>query len=179
MRSWLKLAVLALVAIAAMQAYTFVRGRGSREAIGETAPGFTLLDTDGKYVSLASLKGRVVVVNFWATWCPPCRAEIPELSRLYAENRGKCFELLGVAEESGPREAIVETAEKLGANYPILLDERGDVANTFRIGGYPHTFLIDAKGKVRASIAGGIDGRELRQALDPLLREAPTSCPRA
>ncbi len=179
MRSWIKLAVLALVVIAGVEVYARLGRRAPDHAPGQAAPGFTLLDTDGKYVSLASLKGKVVAVNFWATWCPPCRAEILELAKVYAENRGKCFEMLGVAEESGPREVVVEAAQKLGATYPILLDDKGDVANSFRIGGYPHTFLIDTEGRVRTSIAGGIDGDELRQALAPLLKEAPASCPRA
>lgn len=179
MRSWVKLGVLGAVAIVGVEAYTHLRSRHADEGVSRDAPAFTLLSTTGNHVSLSSLKGKVVAVNFWATWCAPCRAEIPELARVYAENRGKCFELLGVAEESGPREVVVEAAEKLGANYPILLDERGDVANAFRIGGYPQTFLIDAKGQVRKAFAGGIDADELRQALAPLLKEAPASCPRA
>ena len=178
MKSWLKLAVLALVAIAGMQAYTLLRNRAPQRTAGKVAPGFALPATDGRTVSLTSLKGKVVAVNFWATWCGPCRQEIPELSKVYAENRGKCFELLGIAEESGPREVVVEAAEKLGANYPILLDDQGDVANAFRIAGYPSTFLLDAEGQVRKVFAGGIEAGELREALAPLLKEAPASCPR-
>ncbi len=177
MRSWLKLGVLALVAIAASQLFLY-RSR-TRTPDGAAAPAFSLPDTDGRSVSLASLHGKVVAVNFWATWCAPCRAEIPELSRVYAENRGKCFEMLGIAEESGPRDVVVEAAQRFGANYPILLDEQGKTADAFKIGGYPNTFLIDATGRIRKVFAGGIDGAELRQALDPLLKEAPASCPRA
>ncbi len=178
MRSWLKLAVLALVAIAVSQLLLY-RSRAARAPAGVAAPTFSLPDLDGRRVSLASLKGRVVAVNFWATWCGPCQQEMPELSRIYAENRGKCFELLGVAEESGPRDVVLEAAQRFGATYPILLDDQGKVADAYRIGGYPNTFLIDAAGRVRKVFTGGIDGAEVRAALAPLLHEAPTSCPRA
>ncbi len=177
MKSWMKLGILALVAVAVSQFFLYRSKPKAPDGIA--APGFTLNDTSGRAVSLASLKGKVVAVNFWATWCPPCRAEIPELSRVYAENRGKCFEMLGIAEESGPRDVVVEAAQRYGATYPILLDEQGKVADAFRIGGYPNTFLIDANGNVRKVFAGGIDGDDLRQALTPLLAETPKSCPRA
>ncbi len=178
MKSWLKLAVLALVAIAISQVVLY-RNRSGQAHPGTAAPAFTLPDTDGRTVSLDALRGKVVAVNFWATWCGPCREEIPQLAKVYAENRGKCFELLGIAEESGPRDVVVEAALKLGASYPILLDERGKVAEAFGIGGYPNTFLIDANGRVRSAFAGGIDGDDLRRALAPLLKEAGPSCPRA
>jgi cytochrome c biogenesis protein CcmG, thiol:disulfide interchange protein DsbE len=178
MRSWLKLGLLALVTIAAAEALLY-RARSSRPPAGAAAPAFTLSDTDGRRRSLESLRGKVVAVNFWATWCGPCREEIPELSKVYAENHGKCFELLGVAEESGPRDSVVAAAQRLGATYPILLDEDGKAGEAFRVAAYPRTFLIDAGGSIRKVFEGGVDRDELQRALAPLLREAPAACPRA
>ena len=178
MRSWLKLAVLALVAIAVTELLLY-RARTVKVPAGTAAPGFTLPDTFGRQVSLEALKGKVVAVNFWATWCGPCREEIPELTQVYAENRGKCFEMLGIAEESGPRDEIVATAGKLGVTYPVLLDQDGKVGDAFKIPGYPRTFLLDTSGRIRKVFAGQLDGDSLREALAPLLREAPASCPRA
>lgn len=178
MRSWLKLAILAVIAIAATELFLY-RSRSVNVDTGTPAPGFTLPDTYGREVSLQGLRGKVVAVNFWATWCGPCRQEIPELRKIYTENRGKCFEMLGIAEESGPRDDIVATADRLGINYPVLLDLDGKVGDAFRIPAYPRTFLLDADGRVRKVFAGQIDGDELRRAISPLLREAPGSCPRA
>ena len=178
MKSWLKLAVLAVLAIAVVE--LGLRRAGTRQApAGAAAPAFTLPDTDGRSVSLKSLKGKVVAVNFWATWCGPCRDEMPELSRVYAENRGRCFEMLGIAEESGPREEVVATAQRFGATYPILLDDDGRAGDAFKIPAYPRTFLIDGNGLIRKVFEGAIGRGELQQALLPLLRETSGSCPRA
>jgi cytochrome c biogenesis protein CcmG/thiol:disulfide interchange protein DsbE len=176
MRSWLKLAVLAAAAIAVSELW--LRGGGGPQlAGGEPAPEFSLRDGEGRAITLASLRGKVVALNFWATWCGPCRDEIPELSQVYAEHRGPCFELLGVAAESGPRDAVLAAAGKLGANYPILVDEDGKAIDAFRIQAYPRTFVLDAEGRVRKVFQGAIGRDELQQVVRPLLREAP-GCPR-
>jgi len=176
MRSWAKLLVLGAAAVAAAEIYLRAPDPKAPPP-GSPAPAFTLPDLGGNSVSLAGLKGKVVAVNFWATWCPPCREEIPELARAYDEHRGKCFEMLGVAEESGSREEVAEAASKLGVNYPILLDDRGEASDAFRIPGYPRTFLIDHEGRIRKVFEGAVEKAELDGALAPLLAEAPRSCP--
>jgi cytochrome c biogenesis protein CcmG, thiol:disulfide interchange protein DsbE len=179
MRRWLKLAVLAAVAVAAVELFLFRARPGSRTPSGTPAPAFTLPDTDGRRVSLDGLRGRVVAVNFWATWCAPCLEEIPDLAKVYAANRDKCFEMLGVAEESGTRDEVLAAARKLGMNYPVLLDDDGKVSDAFKIPAYPRTFLIDVDGRVRKVFEGAVDRGDLERALAPLLSAAPTSCPRA
>jgi len=176
MKSWVKLLLLGAAA-AAVAEVALRQGRGQR-AEGQ-APAFALPDLQGKEVSLASLRGRVVAVNFWATWCAPCRQEIPDLARVYAANRDRCFEMLGVAEESGSREAVATAARELGINYPVLLDDQGRAGDAFRIPGYPRTYVIDHAGQIRASFDGAVSRRELERALEPLLAALPGECQRA
>ncbi|HEY7724862.1 MAG TPA: TlpA disulfide reductase family protein [Anaeromyxobacteraceae bacterium] len=170
--------LLLLGAAAAVVAEIAVRQTRGRPAEGE-APAFALPDLDGREVSLASLRGRVVAVNFWATWCAPCREEIPDLARVYAANRNRCFEMLGVAEESGGRDAVAQAAKELGINYPVLLDERGQAGDAFRIPGYPRTYVIDHAGQIRATVEGAVSRRELESLLEPLLASAPAGCGKA
>jgi cytochrome c biogenesis protein CcmG/thiol:disulfide interchange protein DsbE len=177
MRRWFRLFVLALLAVAVAELYA--RHKGGRVPAGTPAPSITLHDTDGRRVSLDDLRGKVVALNFWATWCGPCLQEIPDLVRVYAANRNRCFEMLGVAEESGAREEVVAAARKLGVNYPVLLDLDGRAGDAFRIPGYPRTFLIDVDGRIRKVFEGAVDREDLEKALTPLLAEAPAACPRA
>jgi len=177
MKPWLRFALLALVAVIVAELY--VRQRERPVPRGTPAPEFSLLDTDGHRVALSSLRGKVVAVNFWATWCGPCRDEIPDLVRLYLANEGKCFELLGIASESGTRDEVVAAARRLGINYPVLLDDEGRAGDAFHIPGYPRTFLIDADGHIRTVFEGAVERAEVERALLPLLAEAPASCRRA
>lgn len=174
----MKLALLAVVAIASTELYLARARNAAKVPSGVEAPAFTLPDTGGQPVTLASLKGKVVAVNFWATWCGPCQEEIPDLAKVYAAHRSKCFEMLGVAEESGARDEVVAVATKLGVNYPVLLDDEGKAGDAYKIPGYPRTFLIDVDGRIRKVFEGAVERDELEKALTPLLAEAPASCKR-
>ena len=179
MRNWFRLAVLVLVAVAlAGFIARHVRGTAAVPA-GVPAPPLELSDTEGRVVSLSALRGKVVAINFWASWCGPCRQEIPDLAELYAAHRGQCFELLGVAEESGGHDEVVAAARKLGVTYPVLIDRDQKAEEAFRVPGYPRTYLIDVDGRVRTVIRGSVDRAELERVLAPLLAEAPAACPRA
>lgn len=169
MTRWLKLALLVVAAVVVTQLLV-QRGAPSRTA-GTAAPPLALADLAGHPVDLAKLRGKVVAVNFWATWCPPCREEIPELSRFWTENRGRCFELVGVAEESA-REDVARFATTIP--YPVVVDDRAEALTPWGIQGYPVTFVVDPEGKVRQVFTGGISRRELEDAVKPLL---PATCP--
>ena len=169
MRNFAKFAALVVAAVVAGQ--LFVRGGNTPQAPGEAAPPLALPDVRGNPVDLTKLRGKVVAVNFWATWCPPCREEIPDLAQVWTQHKGRCFELLGVAEESA-REDVVRMAG--GIPYPVLVDERADALRQWDVGGYPSTFLLDAEGKVRQVFRGGMTKAELENAIRPLL---PATCP--
>ncbi len=174
MRAWAKLLVLAVAALVVTQ--LLLQGRQPRLALGERAPPLALPDLDGRTVDLSSLRGRVVAVNFWATWCAPCLAEIPDLARVWREHRPRCFEVLGVAEESGGAAEIGPQARRLGIPYPVLLDPGGAAAAAYRVPGYPRTYLVDAEGRLRRVFEGPVRGPALEEAVRRLL---PGSCPEA
>jgi cytochrome c biogenesis protein CcmG/thiol:disulfide interchange protein DsbE len=168
MRSWTKGALLALAAVAVGQ--LLVRGEAPSHALGGDAPALTLPALGGGEVALAALRGKVVAVNFWATWCAPCREELPALAAVWAANKDRCFELLGVVEESA-RADVEAAAARIP--YPILLDARATAAAAWKVPGYPHTFLVDPEGRVRRVFSGALARAELEGAVAQLL---PASC---
>jgi len=139
---------------------------------GVPAPDFTLprLDAEGTQ-SLHDLRGRVVLVNFWATWCKPCEDEIPAMGRLYARLQGEPFELLAISVDDDT-EAIRAFRDRLGIRFPILLDPDEAVAHRYQTTGYPETILVDAEGRVVERYVGpkewdtGDYERRIRRLLD-------------
>lgn len=169
MNSWAKLAVLAVVAVLVTQ--LLVQRAQPPMDEGAPAPPLALPDLEGRTVDLAALRGKVVAVNFWASWCAPCIVEIPELAEVWTRNRDRCFELLGVAEESA-REDVLRMAPAIP--YPVLLDERASALAPWRVQGYPRTYVVDAEGNVRHTFQGAIRRSQLEEAIRPLL---PARCP--
>lgn len=112
------------------------------------APDFTLRTMDGKNLRLQEQRGRVVLVNFWATWCGPCRQEMPLLNQLYQKYQGSGFTLLGVNVDDDSRNAV-NVANKLGVSFPVLLDSEKKVSKLYDLNSMPSTLLIDRDGKVR------------------------------
>jgi cytochrome c biogenesis protein CcmG/thiol:disulfide interchange protein DsbE len=137
------------------------------------APALVLgrLDTDGT-LSLASLRGKVVAINFWASWCGPCRDEAPLLEGTWRENRAKGFVMLGVDANDSSGEAR-KFMRKYGLTYPIVHDAHGSTLGRWGVPGLPTTFVVDRKGRVVAKFLGGLRvgdnaesfRREIRRAL--------------
>jgi peroxiredoxin len=124
-----------------------------------TAPDFTLHAMGGPNLRLQEQRGRVVMVNFWATWCAPCRQEMPHLNRLYEKYRGAGFVLLGVNVDEDTGKAA-EVAAKLGVTFPVLLDTQKSVSKLYDVSTMPSTMLIDRDGKVRYVHRGYLAGYE-------------------
>jgi peroxiredoxin len=121
---------------------------------------FTLIDLQGKPWTLKALKGKVVLINFWATWCPPCRKEIPDLERLYAEFKSKGFVVLGVADDDLSKLKDYVANQKI--QYPVLLDPEHTVHKALRIEGIPATLIYSREGKLAAQ---AVDMRTRKQFL--------------
>jgi peroxiredoxin len=115
-------------------------------AAAGTAPAFTLNDIHGKSVSLADFKGKVVVLDFWATWCPPCRREIPDFVSIQKEYEERGVQIVGIALDELPK--VQAFAKDNGMNYPVLMGDDGVVARYGGVEGIPTTFIIDRSGKI-------------------------------
>jgi peroxiredoxin len=127
--------------------------------LSSNAPDFTLRSVAGANLRLAEQRGQVVMVNFWATWCGPCRQEMPHLSRLYDKYKSSGFTLLGVNIDDDPR-AAEALAAKLGVHFPVLLDTDKRVSKVYDMSAMPATLLIDRDGRVRHIHRGYRDGVE-------------------
>ena len=125
--------------------------------------GFTLTALDGKTYDLDALRGKVVLINFWATWCPPCRREMPDMEKLYRRFSSKGLVVLAVSDEK--RETVEDFLKKQDYTFPVLLDPDRKVNSAFGIEGIPNSFLFDREGKL---VGQSIDMRTERQFLEML-----------
>jgi peroxiredoxin len=121
---------------------------------GSIAPDFSLKDLSGKTVHLSELRGMVVLLNFWATWCPPCREEVPSLSRLNAVMPGEGFRMVAVSIDSGGSNDVESFFRMTGYRLPALLDPDSRVGKMYGITGVPETFIIDPQGVIRKKVIG-------------------------
>jgi peroxiredoxin len=148
---------LRLVACAAFA--IFAGTASSAIAPATAAPDFTLHAMGGPNLRLKEQRGRVVMVNFWATWCGPCRQEMPQLNRLYEKYKSSGFVLLGVNVDDDVAKAA-EVAAKLGVTFPVLLDTEKTVSKLYDLSTMPSTVIIDRDGKVRYVHRGYLAGYE-------------------
>ena len=128
-------------------------------ATGSAAPDFTLKSDSGRNLKLSELRGEVVMINFWATWCAPCREEMPLLNQLYEQYRKVGFTLLAINVDDDPAKARV-MARKLGVSFPVLFDTDKRVSKLYDVAAMPSTLLIDRDGRVRYVHRGYVAGVE-------------------
>jgi peroxiredoxin len=141
--------------------------------LGFVAPDFSLSSTSGETVSLANLRGRPVLVNLWTSWCPPCKAEMPALQRVYTDYQDQGLEILAV--NSTHQDNLTDAAafaEELGLSFPILVDGDGDVSRLYALSSLPTSFFIDRQGVIREVVIGGpMSEALLRIRVEQLLEE--------
>ena len=118
------------------------------QGLAQQLAGYQANSLDGRPVTLASMRGKVVLLNVWATWCGPCRAEMPELQRLHDSNKGKGLEVLGVSIDQSGVEAVRTFLQDNPYTYPIVLDEQGRIAELMQTTVIPTSALLDRKGNV-------------------------------
>lgn len=137
------------------------------------APNFALQTLDNRTVTLDAYRGKIVVLNFWATWCPPCRYEIPDFIAAQKRYRDKGIEFIGIALDEDGREAVAPFVQEQGINYTVVLGEPkvlGKVVESYGgIQGIPTTFFIDREGRIQERVNGAIYGDDLETMLKQML----------
>jgi peroxiredoxin len=141
---------------------------------GFLAPDFTLKALDGQPTTLSAQRGKVVLINLWASWCGPCRAEMPAIQKVYASERDRGLTVLainGTFQDSATNAS--DFAQQYGLSFPILLDTDGRVSRTYLLSALPSTYIVDQRGIVRSVVVGGpMNEAFVRSKVDPLLQEA-------
>lgn len=165
MSRWV-LPVLLLGAVAAV--VVLVPQANTKRNVGFPAPDFRLPDLQGRPFRLADQRGKVVFLNLWATWCPPCRDEMPSMERLHRRLAGRDFVVVAVSEDDDEA-AVRAFANDLRLSFPVLLDREGKLPGRYGVTGYPETFLIDRQGEVVDHIIGPAEW-DSPEAIEHILR---------
>ena len=126
-------------------------------ASGTPAPDFTFPGLDGEKVSLSDYRGKVVLVNIWATWCPPCVEEMPSMEKLYRKFKGQNFEILAVSIDEPGLEAVAPFMKKSNLTFPALIDSEGTIKAVYGVTGIPESFIVDKQGILIKKIVGPVD----------------------
>lgn len=143
MRKWLALGLVTLGC-----GFVLLTLTPSGPTLPRAAADFVLPDMQGQVLRLSQLKGKVVFLNVWTTWCPPCRKEMPTMQALYRQLQDQDFMMLAVSQDVDGRKTVRSYLEEGGYTFPVLLDVRGEVGKKYGVTGYPETFLIDRQGMI-------------------------------
>jgi len=155
-----KIAVVGIVAVVIIVvAIVVLSGRKKYEPInaGLDPIDFTLPDLDGKQVSLRDFRGKVIFLNFWATWCKPCEEEMPSMQTLYTALKGRPFEIVAVSIDTGDTSIVRDYAKKYGLTFTILHDKKGAIKEMYKTTGVPETFIIDQNFVIAEKVWGPRD----------------------
>ena len=132
--------------------------------VGHPAPDFTLTDLEGNRVTLSDFRGKVVFINFWATWCPPCRAEMPEIEAVYQEYKSQDVVIIGVDILEDENE-VLQFVQKGGFNWIFVIDTTGEVTRNYGIVAIPTSFFLDREGVIQSVKVGAMTKREIESHL--------------
>lgn len=170
-RRGVKIAVgTAAIGVAILVFALWVRGRSAA-----MAPDFAVPNLAGQAVRLSAYRGQVVLVNVWATWCPPCRDEMPSMEKLHQRLKDKGFVLLAVSQDEGGVATVKPFVEQMKVTFPVLIDTEGEVGRKFGIWGFPESFLVDRDGRIVDRVIGPRDWVAPTQiaAIEALLAARP------
>ena len=140
-------------------------------AVNYPAPQLALENVNGKTESLADFNGKVLLLNNWATWCPPCKAEMPTLKKFHDAHSADGFTIIAVEAGDG-KEEVLQFSESLGLTFPIWLDPDSSALNAFKNGNLPNSYVIDRNGTVRYAWTGEISLSMLEKYVTPLIAES-------
>lgn len=166
------IALLVFAGAIALFAWAWTNERGDTSSgenvqVGREAPQFTLPDLEGNQIALSDHRGEVVLINFWATWCPPCRVEMPDMEAVYREHHDEGFEILGV-DQREPKELVEEFVTERGFSWVFLLDEDFVVSQEYSATSIPRSILVDRDGAVAHVWRGTLTRSQLEQQLSHL-----------
>ena len=148
------------------------RGGAEHALQSQKAPDFSLKQMNGETFRLSDHRGEVVVVNFWATWCPPCRMEIPGFIKLQKELRDRGLTFVGISLDEGGFDTVRPYAQEMKINYPLVLGRASVVQKYGGVRGLPTTFVVDPEGRIAFARSGFLSEKQLRETLEPLLKQA-------
>jgi peroxiredoxin len=153
-RTYLRVAILGILLVALIYAlYTSLNKEPNAVKVGSKAPNFSLEQLDGPPLVLDDLKGKGVILNFWGTWCEPCKAEMPALQKQYDKYKDKGLVVVGLNIGESPI-TIEPFVKELGVNFPIVMDRKSEITKLYRIGPIPTTFFISPEGEVAEIFIG-------------------------
>ncbi len=173
---WVLMAILILAVLPACQQERTSEAKPASVEQYTVAPDFTLPDLNGTKVTLSQYRGKVVLLNFWPTWCPPCRREMPTIQEAYQRHKDQGFEVVAVSVDAGPQSDVQHFLEELGLSFQVLLDPNMEVLHAFDSFSLPTTIVIDRRGVIRSRELGYRDwtDQESTQLLTTLLNERPS-----
>jgi thiol-disulfide isomerase/thioredoxin len=137
--------------------------------VGDLAHDFTLADVEGNQVTLSDFRGKTVFVNFWATWCPPCRSEMPAIEALYQEYKDRDVVVIGV-DLYESRDKVRKFVQGGGYSWLFVIDDTGEVARNYRIRAVPTSFFLDSEGIIREVTIGAMNKKTMENKLAKALR---------
>lgn len=149
------IAIVAIITVAVVVFVVFGQKHTYRAVIkGTAAPEFTLPDVDGGTLTLSELKGNIVFLNFWATWCTTCEEEMPSMEYLYRSLKGMPFEMIAISVDNDEPEVVKAFADKYNLTFPILHDRGGKIKELYKTTGVPETYIIDQNGIIAEKVWG-------------------------
>lgn len=153
----MKFKIILISAVIALFCSVYASGMGQRKAEIEYARDFILRDLEGKKVSLSDFRGKFILLNFWATWCPPCRHEMPSIEKLHRKYGGSDFVILAVATDSKGEKIVKPFIRQKGFTFKTLIDDKNEIFDSYGLFALPTTYIVGRDGMILRKVQGEVD----------------------